>query len=93
MSLSKKLRQLREDRSLTILQCAKAVGVSPSTYRDWEYGRSISGEPYLKIAEVLGVSLSELLGSQPHKNLHELEMLETTLVDTLHRVRRLKAVL
>lgn len=47
---------------------ANAVGVPVTTYREWEYGRAINGEPYAKIAEVLEVSIAELLtGRAPSK--------------------------
>ncbi len=76
MSISKKLVELRKKRELTISKCAKEIGVSASTYRDWEYGRSISGEPYLAIAKLFGISLAELFSidnSQVDKNLKEIE--------------------
>lgn len=55
-----RLKRIREKRGITPLQMAKAIGVPVSTYREWEYGRAIRGEPYLRIAEVLNVSLYEL---------------------------------
>lgn len=42
-------------------ELAQQVGVPVSTYREWEYGRAIVGEPYPKLADALRVSLSELL--------------------------------
>ncbi len=48
-------------------EVAAAAEVPLSTYREWEYGRAVQGEPYLKIAKALSVSLSELLvGSAEH---------------------------
>lgn len=41
---------------------AAKSGVASSTYREWENGRAISGQPYIKLAEVLGVSLYALFG-------------------------------
>lgn len=32
-----------------------------TTYREWEFGRAIQGQPYMAMAEVLGVTLSELM--------------------------------
>ena len=43
-------------------EAARHIGVPESTYREWEYGRKIRGEPYLQIAKAFGVSLDELLG-------------------------------
>lgn len=75
---SQRLRLLRKQRGLTIKQVAGFVGVPLSTYREWEYGRAIQGEPYVKIAEVLSVSLSELMtGRKEHSEvLAELEQIE-----------------
>ena len=57
----KTIRQLREEKGLTQLQLAVAVGVTPSTIYTWESGRS---EPKVrqlrKIAELFGVSSDEI---------------------------------
>ena len=60
-ALSERLRRFREDKGLSIKATAQAIGVSVSTYRDWEYGRAILGEPYEQITKVFGVSVSSLL--------------------------------
>ena len=52
----------QEELRLKVKDVAAHIGVAESTYRDWENGRSIQGEPYLKIAEILDISISELLG-------------------------------
>jgi transcriptional regulator with XRE-family HTH domain len=63
-----RLKRLRERRGLTMKEMAKAVGVPESTYREWEYGRAIQGEPYIAIASVLEVTLQELLsGKKPNR--------------------------
>ena len=47
-------------------EVAARTGVPLTTYREWEYGRAIQGEPYGAIAKVLEVSLEELLpGKRP----------------------------
>lgn len=63
-SISKKLKRLRQSHKppLTMKQAAKLIGVPETTYREWEYGRAIRGEPYLQIAKAYGVSLEYLLG-------------------------------
>jgi transcriptional regulator with XRE-family HTH domain len=59
---SKRLKQMRENRKLKASQVAEALGIAPSTYREWEYGRAILGHgPYVRLADILGVSLNELL--------------------------------
>lgn len=63
-----RLKRLREQRGLTMKEMAKAVGVPESTYREWEYGRAIQGEPYIAMASVLEVTLQELLsGKKPSR--------------------------
>ncbi len=64
--ISKRLKRLRDGRKLTVKQIAALIGVSPSTYREWEYGRAIQGEPYPRLAEAFGVSLHYLItGEDP----------------------------
>ena len=63
-------------------EVAAGVGVSLSTYREWEYGRRILGEPYPKIADTLGVGLGELFGAKKpakHKAMNEIEKIELHL--------------
>lgn len=67
-----RLRKLRERAGLSVSEVAKKLDVPISTYREWEYGRKIKGErPYVPLAQLLGVSLAELLTGQ-HTNLHQL---------------------
>ena len=64
-----RLKVLRVTRGLTVVQISKRVGVSTSTYRDWEYGRKISGhEAFLNLAEILNVSLFELMAGEKIDN-------------------------
>lgn len=60
-SFGKRLKRLRIAQKMTMKELAQTIGVPMSTYREWEYGRSIVGEPYPKLADALKVSLSELL--------------------------------
>lgn len=56
-----RLKKFREQSKLSQKELADLAGVSPSTYRDWEYGKQILGEPYLALARALDVSVYELL--------------------------------
>lgn len=88
--ISNQLEKYRKERGLNIARCAEAVGVSQSTYRDWENGRSISGEPYLKIAEIFGISVSELFGLNPKElsiNLTEIETGLNNLINHINTIR------
>lgn len=60
-TLAKRLVRLRKERELSVSAVAQKIGVSTSTYREWEYGRKIRGEPYAQLAQVFDISLSELL--------------------------------
>lgn len=61
MSLGERIKKRRTALGLQSQFVAKKVGVSLSTYSDWENGRQIRGEIYfVKLAEVLSMSLSEL---------------------------------
>ncbi len=61
-SLPSHLRSLRLAKGWSMKTAAAKIGVPVSTYRDWEYGNSIRGEHYKRIAEVFGISLEELFG-------------------------------
>ena len=56
-----RMKKLRAAKRITVKDAAALIGVPLTTYREWENGRAIQGEPYLKIAEVLGVGLLELM--------------------------------
>ena len=62
-------------------KAAQLIGVPETTYREWEYGRQIRGEPYLKIAKAFGISVSELLGAES-SNLTVDQRLNRILEDT-----------
>ncbi len=65
-TLGQRLKIFRTKTTLSAREVASQVGVSVSTYRDWENGRAIKGEPYTKLAEVLGVHVLEVLeGRRP----------------------------
>lgn len=63
--MGKRLRRLREGKNLSISEVSRMTKIPISTYREWEYGREIKGEPYLKLAEVFGVTLHELITGLP----------------------------
>ena len=90
MSISSQLKKLREKHQLTVAECANSIGVSHSIYRDWENGRSISGEPYLKMARLFGVSLSELFELNEVElsiQLLDLEQLLLSASETIKNIR------
>jgi transcriptional regulator with XRE-family HTH domain len=87
-TMSKKLRRLREERKLSQKQVSEHISVPVSTYRDWEYGREISGEPYTKLAEIFGVGLHEILGLESSKNSQDLLESIKSLKQAINQVEK-----
>lgn len=62
---AQRLRELRTQRQLTQGRVAELVGVGLRVYHRWERGGAAPHfEALLKLADVLGVSLDELVGRQ-----------------------------
>lgn len=61
MSIGERLRSARIKKGLGISELARIIDISPSTYRDWENGSLIKGEPYLRLAHALDISLYYLM--------------------------------
>lgn len=73
-----RLKTLRLAEKLPVEVVANAIGVAPSTYREWENGRAVTGQPYVKMANLFKVGLHELMGisdprSEVTAKLQELE--------------------
>ena len=67
MSIGERIRAARERRKMTQVQLAAAVGVSDTAVVLWESKvnkREITRKNLQKVAEVLGVQVSELLGEE-----------------------------
>jgi transcriptional regulator with XRE-family HTH domain len=62
MDISEIIKTRREELDLKVKDVAKSIGVAESTYREWENGRKIQGEPYVLISQILNISVGELLG-------------------------------
>jgi transcriptional regulator with XRE-family HTH domain len=62
MDFGSRLNRFRKQRSLTVAEVARRIHVSESTYGDWQNGRAIKGEPYIKLAGVFEISLNDLFG-------------------------------
>lgn len=88
--LGNRLRHLRNNQGLSASEVAYALGVSVSTYREWENGRAIRGEPYIELAKILQVTLSELLTGEAREiskilsEFHELEEVLRKFKQTLY---------
>ena len=82
LELGLRMRRFRVKQGLSAEEVARRIGVSPSTYRDWESGRPIKGEHYPLICTVLKCGLSELLGTSQTKEIaisEELRKVEESL--------------
>jgi DNA-binding XRE family transcriptional regulator len=63
-----RLRELRQGADLSQAKLATAAGVSQRTVQNWEYGkRTFDIESAVKLADVLGITLDELVGRTPPK--------------------------
>ena len=62
MDLANRIKLRRIERGLTAQFIAEQLGVSTSTYFDWENGRQIRGEEhYESLSIILQMSLTELI--------------------------------
>lgn len=62
IELGKRLKASRLKKDLSIEEVATRAGVAPSTYREWESGRAITGNPYAQLSSILGVGVYYILG-------------------------------
>jgi transcriptional regulator with XRE-family HTH domain len=86
----KRLTRLRSDRRMTVSALARKIGVSSSTYRAWEYGRSIQGpESFVKLSKALEVPLSELMDGSPD----EISEIQQKLEQAEELIREVKLAL
>ncbi len=87
--IGKRLKKLREHKGYTQKQVAELIGTSASTYRDWEYGKAIQGEPYTALAEVFEVSLVELMTGKKSTGTSEFLKALSQLEDDVKNLRRI----
>jgi transcriptional regulator with XRE-family HTH domain len=85
--ISKRLQALRQKHGLTLGEVGRAINVPTSTYRDWEYGSEIKGEPYQKLAKLFGVSLTFLITGHNNK---ETKILNEIIGDMEKDLQKLK---
>ncbi|WP_413561563.1 helix-turn-helix domain-containing protein [Bdellovibrio sp. HCB209] len=65
--MAQRLKRLRKEKELSAQALAERAGIPVTTYREWENGRQILGEPYEKLAQALNVSLYEILTGKTPK--------------------------
>ena len=66
MNVGVKIRELREEKALSLSELARQAGISKAYLSQIEAGKTTrpSGEALLRIASVLGSSVAALLGAQ-----------------------------
>jgi transcriptional regulator with XRE-family HTH domain len=63
------------------------LGIAESTYRDWENGRKIQGEPYLELSKILDLPLAQLFGVESSQALVELMRDINTVSELVKNIR------
>lgn len=68
--MARKIKELRQERGLTLEQVGKAVGVGKSTVRKWEVGMiaNMRRDKIASLAKVLGTTPAYLMGWEEDKN-------------------------
>ena len=86
-AFGQRLKALRTAKNFSIKEVAEAINVSPSTYRDWEYGREILGEPYFALSQKLEISLYELITGEKPSIGEALDALRS-MEDSIYKLRK-----
>lgn len=76
------LKEFRNRKGISIEQLANKLNIKPKTVSKWEKGISVPDiQLLMKLSEVLGVSVNDLLGVNVNESNHEkrLEILENEL--------------
>lgn len=89
-SIGPRLQKFRVRAGRTARDIAREISVAESTYRAWEAGRAIRGEPYLRLAKALKISLHELFGDEP-TNAPEIDATIKRLEGVLEELRKIRA--
>lgn len=64
VGMGRRIRELRKKLGLTQPEVADRVGVTLRAYQEWEAGGGIGGPNLRKLAEVLGVQVTDITGEQ-----------------------------
>ena len=89
--MSLKIKELRQERGLTLEQVAKVVGVGKSTVRKWETGMiaNMKRDKIASLAKALGTTPAYLMGwkeTPPHTAKEELSDNEKALLELFNKV-------
>lgn len=88
VSFHERLKKFRSAARLSQRAAARLIGVPESTYREWEYGNAIQGEPYPSIAKAFNISLNELFGlsDTPEETTEEVDKIISSLQSLKSRI-------
>lgn len=88
MDISLKIKMRRLELGLSAKEVATRLNIAESTYRDWENGRKIQGEPYLELAKILDLPLTSLFGVETSQEIQQLINAVDLLVDQAINIKR-----
>ncbi|EKM18593.1 TPA: helix-turn-helix transcriptional regulator [Vibrio harveyi] len=78
--LNENIKRLREEKGVTQIEIAQAVGTSAKTVMNWESGKTEpKASELLMIAKRLGVSVNEVLGQEESKHEKLLEKISSAI--------------
>ena len=87
--LNENLKAFRKSKGLTQEELAARLNIARQTVSKWENGLSVpDADALIRVAEILEVSVSELLGSQVRESVGE-----TTIADVAEQLSRINAQL
>lgn len=70
MDISSRLKVLRFNAGLTQAEMAQRMHADQSTVSDWERGKKLpSAKMLIRLSDVLGVTVDEILAGQPAQSL------------------------
>lgn len=81
----KRLTLFRKRKGYSVRKMAELANVNEVTYRQWEYGAEIRGEPYPDLARAYGITLDELFGTYLLENSAEEEV--DKIISALHSLK------
>ena len=89
--MSTRIKELRQERGMTLEQVAKVVGVGKSTVRKWETGMiaNMKRDKIASLAKALGTTPAYLMGwkeKTPSPTIEELSEGEKALLELFNRV-------
>lgn len=96
MNMGQKIKQLREEKGMTLEELGNKVGVGKSTVRKWENGiiANMRRDKISKIANALNCSPSYLMGWEDNLNIEISDLIPDILSDELllEHIKKLKCL-